>query len=103
MSRHNAIHWPPSIHAKDSKAVKIDIFTGSAKPHGRNMQLTHKYHPTFEAKTSTNDEWNQNSDQNKWDSHSTYGGVRRNNIQFLTFPDENCEIRSNDQTSTIPG
>ena len=55
MSRLNAIHRPPSIHAKTTGKVKIDIFTGSARQHGRNMQQTHLHHKTFEKQTSTND------------------------------------------------
>ena len=55
MSRIDAIHRPSSIHAKDTETVKIDIFTGSAKQHGRNMQQTYLHHTTFEKQTSTND------------------------------------------------
>ena len=65
MSRVNAIHRPSSIHAKITGKVKIDIFTGSANQHGRNMQQTYLHHTTFEKQTSTNDRGNQDSDENK--------------------------------------
>ena len=102
MSRVNAIHRPSSIHAKDTEKVKIDIFTGSAR-YGRNMPQTHLHHNTFEKQTSTNDKWNQNSDENKWTSNATHRGIRRNNISLLTFPDRNHQIRSNDRATTISG
>ena len=79
---HNSVHRSSPIHAKDSRAVKIPMFTGHTKTHVRNLQFFYMHYPTSGTKTTRNNNRIKKPDKNKSNSH---GKNTKDNIQILTF------------------